>query len=220
MAPPRIDHSPSARRDLDEIWDYLAREAGVPIADAVAARLFAAMRRAADHPLLYRPRPEFTGAPDRINVSRYAIFYEPLPMARASRCGASFTARATFLDMFARRRCQTKRAGREGSSRQDTQTPAICRRAAVRLQRREQGSRSRADPLAPFRLSVRRAMVRPMARLEPSLFDEVDNAAEKEADARAEADVAAGRVISHGAMKAWLLSWGKPDELPPPEIGD
>jgi len=79
MAPPRIDHSPSARRDLDDIWDYLAREAGVAIADAMAARLFAAMRRAADHPLLHCPRFEFTGAPRRINVARYAIFYEPLP---------------------------------------------------------------------------------------------------------------------------------------------
>ena len=31
-----------------------------------------------------------------------------------------------------------------------------------------------------------------------------------------EADIAAGRVISHQAMKAWLLSWGTADELPPP----
>lgn len=54
----------------------------------------------------------------------------------------------------------------------------------------------------------------------PSLFDEADAKAEAEADARAEADIAAGRVISHSAMKRWLLSWGKPDELPPPEIGD
>jgi len=59
-----------------------------------------------------------------------------------------------------------------------------------------------------------------MAQPEPSLFDEVDSATEKEADPRAEADVAEGRVISHAAMKSWLLSWGTPDELPPPEIGD
>jgi hypothetical protein len=24
----------------------------------------------------------------------------------------------------------------------------------------------------------------------------------------------------HEAMKAWLLSWGKADELPPPQVGD
>jgi predicted transcriptional regulator len=55
---------------------------------------------------------------------------------------------------------------------------------------------------------------------EPSLFDDVDDAAEEAADARAEADIAAGRVISHDAVKAWLLSWGTPDELPQPQVGD
>ena len=55
---------------------------------------------------------------------------------------------------------------------------------------------------------------------EPSIFDEVDQAFEDAADAEAEADIAAGRVISHEAMTAWLLSWGTPNELPPPEIGD
>jgi len=59
-----------------------------------------------------------------------------------------------------------------------------------------------------------------MLDTEPSIFDEVDQAFEDAADAEAEADIAAGRVISHEAMKAWLLSWGTPNELPPPEIGD
>lgn len=59
-----------------------------------------------------------------------------------------------------------------------------------------------------------------MAKSEPALFDEVDEAQEAEADARAEADVQAGRVISNEAMKAWLLSWGTPDEKPPPADGD
>jgi predicted transcriptional regulator len=59
-----------------------------------------------------------------------------------------------------------------------------------------------------------------MSQPEPSLFDIVDDEAEKAADERAEADFKAGRVISHKAMKAWLLSWGTPEELPPPEIGD
>ena len=58
-----------------------------------------------------------------------------------------------------------------------------------------------------------------MAKPEPSLFDEIDDAAENAADTRAEADIAAGRVISHDAMKAWLLSWSTPNELPPPRIG-
>jgi predicted transcriptional regulator len=59
-----------------------------------------------------------------------------------------------------------------------------------------------------------------MANPEPTLFDEIDEAADAEADARAEADIAAGRVISHKAMKAWLLSWGTPNELQPPSDGD
>jgi predicted transcriptional regulator len=57
-----------------------------------------------------------------------------------------------------------------------------------------------------------------MRHPEPYLFDP-DEAAEAEADARARADFDAGRTISHQAMKAWLLSWGTPDELPPPPVG-
>ena len=55
---------------------------------------------------------------------------------------------------------------------------------------------------------------------EPAIFDEIDEDAEEAADAGALADVEAGRVISHEAMKAWLLSWGTPDKLPPPRAGD
>ncbi len=33
----------------------------------------------------------------------------------------------------------------------------------------------------------------------------------------AERDIAAGHYIRHEDMKAWLLSWGKKDELPPPK---
>ena len=54
-----------------------------------------------------------------------------------------------------------------------------------------------------------------MAKPEPALFDEIDEAAEAEADVRADADVAAGRTVSHKAMKAWLQSWGTADETPP-----
>ena len=57
-----------------------------------------------------------------------------------------------------------------------------------------------------------------MSQPEPSLFDEIDDDAEAAADARAEADIAAGRIISHEAMKRWLLSWGTPDEKPAPAI--
>ncbi|MEO7025931.1 MAG: hypothetical protein ABI056_00080 [Caulobacteraceae bacterium] len=59
-----------------------------------------------------------------------------------------------------------------------------------------------------------------MPAREPSLFDENDPQAEEDADAEADADLKSGRVISHEAMKAWLFSWGTPDELPPPKVGD
>ena len=59
-----------------------------------------------------------------------------------------------------------------------------------------------------------------MSKPEPSLFDEIDDDAEAAADARADADIAAGRVISHEAMKRWLLSWGTPDENPAPKCGE
>jgi predicted transcriptional regulator len=57
-----------------------------------------------------------------------------------------------------------------------------------------------------------------MAKLEPAIFDEIDEQVEAAADARAEADIASGRTVDHEAMKAWLLSWGTPDELPPPVV--
>jgi len=55
---------------------------------------------------------------------------------------------------------------------------------------------------------------------EPSIFDEIDQAAEDAADAEALADLDAGRTISHAAVKGWLQSWGTPDKLPPPRVGD
>ena len=55
---------------------------------------------------------------------------------------------------------------------------------------------------------------------EPTLFDSVDPAAEAAADARAEADVVAGRMIGHAAVKRWVASWGSDAPLPRPRIGD
>lgn len=55
---------------------------------------------------------------------------------------------------------------------------------------------------------------------EKSLFDENDPAAEAAADARAEADVREGRLISHEAVKRWIASWGTENPLPRPKIGE
>ena len=59
-----------------------------------------------------------------------------------------------------------------------------------------------------------------MNKPEPTIFDEIDEAAKERALPEAERAVAEGRVISHEAMRRWLLSWGTPDELPPPQCGE
>lgn len=40
------------------------------------------------------------------------------------------------------------------------------------------------------------------------------------ADERAQADIKAGRVISHEAVTRWLKSWGTPNPLPRPKCGE
>ncbi|MFW2830817.1 CopG family transcriptional regulator [Sphingomonas sp. ID0503] len=57
-------------------------------------------------------------------------------------------------------------------------------------------------------------------KIDRALFDDADPQAEVEADARAEADVAAGRTIGHNAVRHWLRSWGTGRILPKPHIGD
>jgi predicted transcriptional regulator len=58
-----------------------------------------------------------------------------------------------------------------------------------------------------------------MSRPEPSIFDELEQG-DPEADARrseaAEADLAAGRVVSNATVLDWLKSWGTPDRKPAP----
>jgi len=51
---------------------------------------------------------------------------------------------------------------------------------------------------------------------EPSIFDDLDAASEEAADAEGLADIAAGRVVPHTEVSAWLETWGTPDEKPMP----
>lgn len=51
---------------------------------------------------------------------------------------------------------------------------------------------------------------------EPSIFDDLDPAAEDAADAEGLADIAAGRVVPHAEVAAWLETWGASDEKPMP----
>ena len=53
-------------------------------------------------------------------------------------------------------------------------------------------------------------------KIERALYEQPE--AEAAADARAEADIAAGRVVDHAVVAAWLAKWGTPEETPaPPE---
>ena len=48
---------------------------------------------------------------------------------------------------------------------------------------------------------------------ERSIFDEIDLDADIAADTEGISDIEAGRVISHDAMKAWLLILGNPQRI-------
>ena len=55
---------------------------------------------------------------------------------------------------------------------------------------------------------------------EKTLFDSADPREEAAADLRADADVAAGRLIGHDAVKRWIASWGTAKPLRRPQVGD
>lgn len=55
---------------------------------------------------------------------------------------------------------------------------------------------------------------------EPGIFDELDEEAERAADERAEADVAAGRLVPHEDDVRWLESFGTDKRLPRPPLGE
>jgi predicted transcriptional regulator len=57
-------------------------------------------------------------------------------------------------------------------------------------------------------------------KLEPAIFDDIDEADDAAAITEARAEIAEGQFVSHDAAKAWLLSWGSPNELPPPKAGE
>lgn len=49
------------------------------------------------------------------------------------------------------------------------------------------------------------------------IFDPEDQDAKERAIAEARAQVAAGQTVPWQKVKQWLESWGKKDELPPPQ---
>ncbi|ATC34224.1 antitoxin [Caulobacter vibrioides] len=55
-----------------------------------------------------------------------------------------------------------------------------------------------------------------MAEPDPDIFDEFEDEADRLADAEADADLAAGRVVPHERVVDWLKSLGTPHQLPTP----
>lgn len=52
---------------------------------------------------------------------------------------------------------------------------------------------------------------------EPSIFDDIDQAAEDAADVEGLADADAGRTVPHAEVAAWLDTWGTPASEPAPD---
>jgi predicted transcriptional regulator len=55
-----------------------------------------------------------------------------------------------------------------------------------------------------------------MAEPEPTIFDAIDEEADRLAEAAADADAEAGRVVPHVRVREWLKTLGTPDQQPVP----
>jgi len=71
----RIDYTPAALRDLDEIWFYLAREADIETADRFTRQLTLACEKITTSPRGYRFRPELASDLRSYPHKRYVVFY-------------------------------------------------------------------------------------------------------------------------------------------------
>jgi toxin ParE1/3/4 len=75
----RVLLRPRAKRDLDQIGDYIAERGGDDRADRMLDRIAQAMHRIADHPLTGRTRDELQSGLRSVPIQSYIIFYVPLP---------------------------------------------------------------------------------------------------------------------------------------------
>lgn len=70
-----------------------------------------------------------------------------------------------------------------------------------------------------MQIASRDVLLRDMARAsakQETVFDAPDDEHEETAWAEGEADIDAGRTVSHAAVARWLKSWGTAKELPAP----
>jgi toxin ParE1/3/4 len=74
----RIARQPLARRDLIEIWNYIADDS-VRSADALIDQVDAKLTLLATNPKLGRTRDELSVGLRSVSVGRYILFYQILP---------------------------------------------------------------------------------------------------------------------------------------------
>jgi toxin ParE1/3/4 len=67
--------SADAERDINDIWDYLAVEATVLVADAAVRAVFRACHRLEGYPFLGRPRDELIPGMRSVLAPPYVVFY-------------------------------------------------------------------------------------------------------------------------------------------------
>ena len=75
---PRLVLSLEAERDLDELFDWIARDSSVERADAVISRIGETLDLLTDMPLIGRVRRDLDGDPRSFAVWPWVIIYEPL----------------------------------------------------------------------------------------------------------------------------------------------
>jgi toxin ParE1/3/4 len=78
MSQSRIVLSLDAERDLDELFDCIARDNGVGRAEAILGRIDEALQRIAATPRIGRIRRDLDGGPRTFAVSPWVVVYEPL----------------------------------------------------------------------------------------------------------------------------------------------
>jgi toxin ParE1/3/4 len=70
--------TPLAKRDLNQIWRYAAREYSELAADTIVGRITAALHVLAAAPRIGSVRSEYPGSPRGFPVRSHIVFYVPL----------------------------------------------------------------------------------------------------------------------------------------------
>jgi len=76
---PRIVRTLDADRDLDSLFDWIARDSGLDRAEAVIRRIDDTISHLAAMPGIGRVRRDLDGGPRAFSVWPWLVIYEPLP---------------------------------------------------------------------------------------------------------------------------------------------